>query len=292
MVTATAETQGCAIADIGPYRWAVAGKGTVMTLTAISADACATREKALAGQWVRSDLAGPGGGGAELPPGTYPTSAFDPFGHPGMSGQLSYTVPSGWVTEEDQPASFTLDHPSAASASQPSTNSVILLIAQPRMVADLNGAPCGSFSDAPGVGLRVDEIVAAIRARVGVIATAPAAVTIGGHEGKMLDLHLAPSWTGGCVAPEGAAVGIPILHGDGLGTGPVVAVGPVVGVGPDHPLRLILLDLTAGRTMCVAIFNIRSSQASAFEEQLGAVMPIIESFQFHAPRRNVHGTSR
>ena len=146
------------------------------------------------------------------------------------------------------------------------------------MAADFeNGSPCGSFGDAPGVGLRVDEIVASIRARPGAVSTAPAAVTIGGYEGQMLDLHLAPSWTGGCLAPEGAVAGIPILHGDAPGT------GPVVGIGPDHPLRLILLDLTGRRTMCVAIFNIEPSQASAFEEQLGAVMPIIETFQFHAP---------
>jgi hypothetical protein len=279
VVTATVETRGCTIGDIGAYRWSMEGKGTVMTLTAISADDCAAREEALAGQWVRSDLPLPGNGGTELPPGTYLTSAFDPFDKPGMSGQLSYTVPSGWVTFEDEPAvSFTLDHRSNASASQPSTHLVILLITQPRMAADFeNGAPCGSFGDAPGVGLRVDEIVAAIQARAGVVSNAPAAVTIGGYEGQMLDLHLAPSWTGGCLAPEGAVVGVPILHGDGPGT------GPLVGIGPDHPLRLILLDLAGGRTMCVAIFNIEPSQASPFEEQVAAVMPIIKSFQFHAP---------
>ena len=59
VATSTAETLGCAIGDIGAYRWSVEGQGTVMTLTAIGADACAGREVALAGTWVRADLPGP-----------------------------------------------------------------------------------------------------------------------------------------------------------------------------------------------------------------------------------------
>jgi hypothetical protein len=274
-VTATVETQECAIGDIGAYRWSVEGKDTVMTLTAISPDACPTREKALAGVWVRSDLPVALDGGPTLSAGTYLTSAFDPFDRPGISGQLSYTVPEGWKTEEDEAASFTLHHLSDASAGQPPTDSLIALIAQPRMAADFeNGAPCGPFSDAPGVGLGVHDIVAAIRARAGVVSTAPAAMNIGGYKGQMLDLHLAPSWTGGCQAPEGVAVGIPILHVAGPGP------GLSAGIDPDHPLRLILLDLTGGRTLAIGIFNIEPSQASAFEEQVAVLMPIIESFRF------------
>ena len=55
-VTATAETQGCAVGDVGTYRWSLEGKGTVLTLTAVGPDACAAREAALAGHWVRADL--------------------------------------------------------------------------------------------------------------------------------------------------------------------------------------------------------------------------------------------
>jgi hypothetical protein len=278
VVTATAETQGCAIGGVGAYRWMVEGKATVMTLTAIGVDACAARETALAGQWVRSDLAPSGGSESTLPPGTYLTLAFDPFNKPGTPGQLSYTVPEGWRTEEDSAVSLTLHHRTEGSASQPATDSFILLISRPRMVADFNNeAPCGQFSDAPDVALGVDQIVAAIRARAGVVSTAPAALTIGGYEGRMLDLHLAPSWTGGCQAPEGTIVGVPILRGGGPGT------GATVGLGTDHPLRLILLDLTAGRTMCIAIFNPEPSQASAFDVQVEAIMPVIEGFQLHAP---------
>ncbi len=276
VVTATAETKGCAIGDIGTYRWSVAGKGTVLTLTAIGADACPAREQALAGPWVRSDLPLPAGGGVTLPPGRHETSAFDPFDRPRVSGQLSYTVPDGWTVEDDQPTTIVLHHFHDASPGRPATDSFIGLFTQPRMAADFaSGAICGPFSEAPGVGRGVGDLVAAIRARPGVVSTPPAAVTIGGYEGQMLDLHLAPAWIGGCRAPEGPIVGMPILLEAGS--------GPSVGISPAHPLRVILLDLTGGRTMAVAIYGVEPSQASSFDAQVAEAMPIIESFAFHPP---------
>jgi len=277
--TATVETQGCAIGTIGAYRWSVAGQGTVMTLTAVDADACAARQEALAGQWVRSDLPNrPADGGPALSPGTYQTSAFDPFGDPGLSGQLSYRVPQGWNVIEDQPASFVLHHVPDPSPGQVTTNTLIGLLAQPRMAAVFEtGASCGPFSEAPGVGRGVDDIVTAIIARPGLVSTPPADVTIGGYEGQMLDLQLEPSWTGGCEAPEGTIVGVPLLVGAGLET------GPAVGIGVDHPLRLILLDLADRRTMSITIFNPETSRISPFEDQVAAAMPIIDSFRFRAP---------
>ena len=278
VATATAETQKCAIGDIGRYRWSLEGNDTVMTLTAISADACAARQEALAGPWVRSDLAPPGDGAATLPPGTYLTSAFDLFGQPGVSGQVSYTVPEGWKVKEDLPETFLLHHLPDASASQPSTDTFIFLLAQPRMAADFAaGAICGPTGEAPGVGPSVDDIVAGIKARPGVVSTSPAAVTIGGFAGQLLDLRLAPSWIGGCQAPDGPVVGMQILLGAGSET------GPLVGLDAGSPLRLILLDLTDGRTLAIAIFGIEPSQSSQFEERAAEAMPVVESFEFHPP---------
>lgn len=274
VVTATVETRGCAIGDIGAYRWSVKGKGTVMTLTAIGADACAARDVALAGQWVRSDLPLPRDVEATLPPGTYLTSAFDPFGRPGASGQLSYTVPEGWKVKEDVAATFVLHHLPDAPPGQPSTDTFLFLFARPRLAAEFpDGAICGPFGNAAGVGRGVDDIVAAIRARPGVTSTPPAVVTVDGLEGQLIDLRLAPDWTGACLAPEGLIVGVPIL----------VAAGTGVGLGPDHPLRLILLDLGGGRTMSIAIQHVGPPQSSPFDEQLAEVMPIIEGFEFQRP---------
>ena len=93
----------------------------------------------------------------------------------------------------------------------------------------------------------------------------------------MLDLHLAPEWTGGCMAPEGPVVGMPILAQAGSES------GPEAGIGRDHPLRLILLDLGGERTMAIVVFSPEPSQPSAFEDQAADAMPIIESFEFRAP---------
>jgi hypothetical protein len=277
-VTATVETIGCTVGDVGHYRWALEGKDTVMNLTAIGPDACAAREEALAGQWVRSDLPGPANPDATLAPGTYQTSSFDPFGDPASSRQLTYTVPEAWKVKDDEPGIFLLHHLPNAPDGPPSNDSFLLLLARPRMAADFKeGAPCGPTSDAPGIGGSVDDLVAAIRARPGVVSTTPVGVTIGGYEGKMLDLELAPSWTGGCLAPEGPVVGMPLVHEAGADT------GPGFGLGLNQRVRLILLDLTGGRTLAVAVFDIDPSERSVFEAHAADVMPIIESFEFRAP---------
>jgi hypothetical protein len=279
-LTATGETPGCTIGDVGTYRWSVEAKGSTLTLTAIDLDACATRETALAGSWVRIDYPNAEDGGATLAPGTYRTSAFDPFGDPALTGQLSYTVPTGWKVKEDQPATFMLHLLPEASISQPTSDSLLVLLAQPQMAADFEeGSICGQAREAPGVGDRVDEIVAAIQARPSVVSSPPVPVTFGGYRGQMLDLRLADAWTGGCqFEPEGLIVGTTILRRSASGSGPFVAVGPNV------PVRLILLDLTDGRTMAIATLLAEPFQGSV-SDAFAAVMPVIESFEFHPPAR-------
>jgi hypothetical protein len=277
VATASAETRGCMTGDTGTYRWSLEGKGTVLTLTAISADACAAREEALAGPWVRSDLPTPPDG-VPMEPGTYVTSALDLFGAPEVSGQLSYTVPDRWKVKEDRAGTFLLHHLPDDSAGPPSTDLFIRVFTQPRMVADYaEGATCGEHSDAPGVGRRVADIVAAIIARPGVVSTPPLAVTIGGYEGQMLDLQLARSWKGGCRAPDGPKVAMPILDGTEF------EMGAGAGLDPNGSFRLILLDLTGGRTMAVAVFAVGPSLPPQLEEQVAGAMPVIESFEFHPP---------
>jgi hypothetical protein len=277
-VTATVDTRGCAVGAVGTYRWSLDGKGTVLILTAIGPDACSEREAALAGDWVRADLTPAGPDGPALEPGTHATAAFDPFARPGVSGQLSYTVPVGWNVTEDGSATFVLHHIADAPQGGLPVDAFVAVLTQPRMAAEADaGVACGPVGAAPGVGGGIDELVAAIWARPGVVSTPPTAVTIGGFEGQILDLRLAPSWTGGCRAPEGPIVGVSILVQAGS------EPGPVVGIGPDHPVRLILLDLADGRTVAVSIFSPDASPPSSFEAQVADVMPIIESFEFHPP---------
>ena len=93
----------------------------------------------------------------------------------------------------------------------------------------------------------------------------------------MLDLRLAPSWTGGCLD-----AGWPDRRdADPCRVG--TEVGPVCGIAPTMPVRLILLDLGDGRTMAIGIFDLGPSEPAQFDEQVAEAMPVIESFEFHPP---------
>ncbi len=276
---ATTETRGCATGDQGAYHWSVDSKDTVLTLTPSGTDACAARQTALAGDWVRSDLPPVPDSRTPLQPGPNETSSFDPFGGAATAGRLSYTVPAGWSLEEDAAGSVTLRRLEDTSGSQPSHEPFIALIARPAVAAEPKaGVVCGPFADAPGIGHSVADIVAAITTRPGVESTS-APVTIGGYDGQVLDLRVAASSTSGCLAPDGLTRGIPILLQAGS------ANGPAAGIDPDHPIRLILLDLGGGRTMAAVIFDPVPSSSSAagssFEAQVAKAMPVIESFEFH-----------
>jgi hypothetical protein len=157
-------------------------------------------------------------------------------------------------------------------------DTLIHLFTQARLMADYTeGAICGQSSEAPDVGRGVDDIVAAILARPGVVSTPPAAVNVGGYAGQMLDLHLAPTWTRSCQNPDGPIVAMPLL----LGLESERSAG--IGLVLNSPVRLILVDLTGGRTMAVAIFGGVPSQPAEFEGQASEAMPVVESFEFHPP---------
>jgi hypothetical protein len=279
VATATVETRGCAVGDAGTYRWSVEGKATVMTLTADGKDACAAREQSLAGQWVRADLPQTPNG-VPMQPGTYLTAAFSPFDAPETQGQLSYTVPERWKVKEDRAAIFLLHHLAADAATDGSGDVFIHLFTQPRLVADyVNGAACGPTSEVPGVGTGVDDLVAAIIARPGVESTTPSRITVGGYQGEMVDLHLAASWSRGCRTPDASFVALPLL------LGPDFEIGANFGIGPNSPARLILLDLTGGRTIAIAVFKAGPAEPSQLEADSGEAMRVIESFEFHPPSR-------
>lgn len=274
VVTATAETTGCSLGDRGTYRFTVEGKGSVLTLTASGPDACAAREGALAGSWVRADFPPPVDGIVAVPPGTYRTSSFDPFGEAAASGRLTYTVPAGWEVIDDSQSVFVLHRAQGVAPGQLASDALVALIARPQVAAEFEeGTTCGPLSVAPGVGHRLGDIVRAISSRPGVVSTSPAVVTIGGYAGQMLDLHVAKSWTGGCQAPGGRIVGIPLLGASASGS------GPVVGMSADQPLRLILVDLGSGRTLAIALSF--AAPDAPFDEQVAAMMPMIENFEFH-----------
>jgi hypothetical protein len=277
IVTATADTKDCSIGDVGEYRWSIGGKGTVMTLEVVGSDACTDREPALAGQWVRSDYDSVAGAVGALPPGMNRTSAFDPLRTPGAPMPMAYTVGPGWEVVEDQPTVFVLHDVPAVSESQPPIEAFLFFLGQPRVAADIEpGTSCSPFTAAPDIGDGVEQILAAITMRPGVASTRPAAVSIDGFDGQIVDLGLATDWRGGCDTPEGPVVGVPLLVGAGTG------VGPTIGLGVDRPIRLVLLDLGQGRTMSIAMVLAEPSLDSSFAAWVASAMPVVESLRFHA----------
>jgi hypothetical protein len=278
VVTATAETKGCSVGDVGEYRWSIGGKGTIMTLEVIGADACTGREARISGPWVRSDFPPAQNGALTLSAGPHATSAFDPFRAPRTPEQLSYTVGPGWEVIVDEPALFVLHHLPDSSASQLSSDALLFVLGQPRVAAAIEpGATCAPFTEAPGVGTGVDEMLAAITTRPGVASPRPAGLRIDGFDGQMVDLDLAPDWDGGCEAPEGLVGGVPILVGAGPG------LGPSLGIARDRPMRLVLLDLGHGRTLSIAMVLADPSDAALFKDQVDSMLPIVKGFRFNAP---------
>jgi hypothetical protein len=273
-ITATATTKDCAGAESGAYSWKLEGSDTVLTLTPISTDACASRQKALAGPWVRDFGPQPVLGGG-LPAGSHTTAFFDPLGNAGSPTRLAFTVPEGWRLMGDEAGSVNLQRIPDDPAGDPLAEPLIGAFTNPRVAQDFApGAACGPTGDDPGVGGGLDDLVAAIAARPGVVSTPPADVTVAGRKGRLLDLRLEPGWTGGCSDVSGSIVGMPILHQGGS------LRGPVVGLGPDRPVRLILLDIGGGRTLAIAIATLTDKQSSSFEQHLAEAMPIVESFAF------------
>ena len=274
-VTSTAATQGCALSASGTYVWSLDGKGTILDLTAAGPDGCPARETALVGPWVRSDFPPVGVG---LPAGRYLSSRFDPLADPTSPMRLAYKIPEGWEVIEDSPASLMIHHHRDGTAGRPGTETFVAVLTQPRMAAlQEAGTACGPIVDDPAVGTDVDALVAAIRARPGLVVTGPSPISIGGRDGRLLDLRVAPTWTGGCGGPDGPSTGVAILHQTGA------VDGPVVGVSVDQPTRLILVDLGGSRTLAIVLFVAGGAGASEFEAGTVVAMPIVDGFEFQPP---------
>lgn len=273
VVTATRQTNGCQPDDVGVYRWSLDGKDTVLTLTPTLADACPTRQKAIAGPWVRADLPRQLPTGERLAAGRHTSSMFDPFDDGTSRGRLSYTVPDGWEVLTDERSSFVLHR--VGDGNGPPSEMIVGALATPAMVADIPaGSSCAALGDAPDVGRSRNDLVAAIRAHAGVVSSAPRSVTIGGRAGTLLDLRVADSWKGGCVAPDGTTnVGVALLHVAGS------SAGPVLGLAPDSPVRLILVDLGSGSSLAIGI-PLGGGASGPPESQAAVVMPVIETFEF------------
>jgi hypothetical protein len=259
----TATANDCTKGDVGVYRWLLTSSGRTLTITEDS-DACPTRAGTLAGTWwlmgctVADDFClGP------LDAGTYKSQYIGPRVDPGATwtpefGALTYTVPDGWANSFDWPTTFGLlpsaDFPGPADSDPPRR---IGIVTQPSAMSQTT--PCG-LEPATGVARTFDSLVTWVGNAPGLIATAPAAITIDGHPARWLDLRIDPAFRAACQP----------------GTQSVGYLTDVDLVGAERQ-RLILVDLGDGDVVGIVI---ETSDPAAFDAFVAEAMPIVESFRF------------
>jgi hypothetical protein len=123
--------------------------------------------------------------------------------------------------------------------------------------------PCADTVQ-PGVEPTVDAMATWLGTVPGLVTTAPTAITIDGHPGKMLDLRLDPVWSKTC---EGDPEKLPI----------VTFLNPGIAVAADERNRVILLDLGEGDVIAIGVW---SRDQATFDAWAPEAMQVIESFRF------------
>lgn len=137
-----------------------------------------------------------------LAAGTYTTVTFHP--------RLTYTVPAGWSNFEDLPGNFLLVPPGGTlSGVNDNTSDFVGVYAS--IAAD--AADCSGKLE-PGVGLSASAITTWISHHPGIAATNVRPITVGGLQGSVLDITLAPGWTKACPYSNGQPV-VPVIVGVG-----------------------------------------------------------------------------
>jgi hypothetical protein len=257
---------GCQPGDEGTYAFKLSELDTVLTFTTV-ADACGPRAAALAGDWVQVGCSDDQGWClGDLPAGTHTSVIFTPLVAPASwtysYGRFSYSVPAGWTNGEDCAWCYTL----AKQGAPENTGINIWTDAVPHAQAD----QCSQAPE-PGVGRTADAITTWLTTLPGLVTTAPAPVTIGGLNGKLVDLSVAPTWTASC----------PYAYSTGL---PLVSTFSAVTPGNDFDwniqgagrTRIVTLDLGNGQAL---VIDIEAQNQADFDALLPEAMQVVNSFQ-------------
>lgn len=274
-ITLTTATAGgvCSVGDSGTYSVTPSASGETIAITAIS-DACTARIAGVAGTWWRADCKAKGGTCLGLlDAGAYGSQYLAPRASgknwTPVYGGLTFTVPDGWANSMDWPSQFGIKRAAVFQADQNVDGdgglNDIAVYAQPAPA--VQDGTCSGAADSSAVRT-VAGLVSFIRQLPGLAVQVGSDVTVGGLNGKVLDVSVKP---GGGACPDAASGEVQYLAGLGVDT---------YGVGVSGTLRerLILLDLGSGS---VAAIVITAPTASALDATVTGAMPIIESFRFN-----------
>jgi hypothetical protein len=260
----------CGPGDKGTYGIALSADKETLTLSPLD-DSCAPRSAYLAGAWSRWPCPNPASlCQPELTPGRH-SAAFQPYadsnGNPPAPSpylrEYLYTVPTGWSELGNENG---LGRPN-----DPGSMAVKLI---------QNVAPRSQASDchegvAPGIGRTSKAIADWLAGLPALVATSPQPITVGGYNGQLVDVSLAPTWTISCFGDPPAPI-------DFLFTDPQATAEGGVSIregleGSAHA-RYILVDVE--KADFPLLIEITGPDEASWNDLVRAAMPIIETFQF------------
>jgi hypothetical protein len=254
----------CRVGDVGTYTFSLSSDGRTLTLAPVRDD-CAARSAILAGQWTRTDV-------GDLEPGRHLSALFRPFGG-AATGQLSYTVPTGWSEVNECDACLVLEPKDGAQDWHIDVYSNVV----PRSYSV--GDSCADA--AAGIGPTPAAIAVWLSTLQGLIVTAPTPVAIGGLDGVFVDVSVEPGYVNRCSYSQsgglspGATDG-PRIYNSPAGTFASPDESQALGLIGDDWARYFILDRGDGRVLVIAIVATTSTSATTDAE----AMPIIQSFEF------------
>lgn len=181
-------------------------------------------------------------GAGILAAGSHTTASFDPG--------FSFTVPDGWVNDNDQSGYFGLFPDTPGNKAEWGRSEGLA----DSFIMGFNSSPyfvCESLED--NSGATAAEIVTAVGKNEILMSSEPVDITIGGLTGKQVDVRVDPDWTGTC-------------PNDPSGFDP-----------KDGRARGILLDTPDRGVLVMFISSLHSADHDAF---VAKMMPIVESFDF------------
>lgn len=186
---------------------------------------------------------------------------------------LRLEAPVTWVVAHDEGPVFILQGPAGPTYA---TSGGIGVVRDPVIGANVPDCSGGSASRGSSSAA---EMVTALSFDPRVSATAPQAVTVGGHAGQALDIEVAQTWAGTCIWSNGQPAAL-LLTVAGQS-------GALFGLAGTERVRLIVLDV-GDTVVAITIEPCPSLQSMCagvqtgptFEAFVAQAMPIVESIQF------------
>jgi len=207
----------------------------------------------------------PAGNPGELFPGHHAAFYFDPLGT-GRNQTMSFTVPAGWVESGDGAIEYRLRR----AVDAPDTQNLIVMRPDVVLHSQAEGCPDAALD---GVDRTPAAMTDWLTSHEGLDVTTPQPVTIGGHEGLVLDIARRSTWTRTCPYSNGTP-SVPLFSDLDPAEG-----GFDWGIGGEGRMRVYLVDLGGGRLLWAAI---DAQDQATFEAMGPEASTIIESIRFES----------